>query len=80
MGRHQHLNMRNPSNARDVLQQFVNDAIQDQFQVTRLDTQELNSKLNWVLGLLALTVTLLISTYGAMTFFMWRLVSLLIGK
>ena len=53
-------------------------------QVTKLDTQELSSqikgldaKLNWMLLVLGLIVTLILSTYGTMAWFTWRLVGLL---
>ena len=50
-------------------------------EVTKRDTEDLahrieilGSRLWWILGLSALTVTLLVSTYGALAIFVWRLV------
>lgn len=63
-----------------TLQQLLDDAIRGQFQVTRLDTERLNSKLNWVIIALGFIITLILSTYAAIAWFTWRLVSLLIDK
>ena len=72
----------------DVYEQVVRQIIRDEkLQVTTLDTDALggsvkaiDTKLNYVLGILVLSITLLISTYGALAFFAWRLVDSLLEK